>query len=162
MAELTNLETKLAEVMGLAMAAKEATRKVHGLVSEPEIKQRLTQMSAEAQETQQRCATLAGEFDGKKTAITEEARSTKSKAAEMMAIYLDEDADALDGFEFMTMAEAGEVGHWAVLGKLGENAPHVGVKELVQWALPIQERHLAEAQRISLNLAGKEDPHETA
>ena len=29
----------------------------------------------------------------------------------MMSTYLDEDSDALDGFEFLTMAEAGEVGH---------------------------------------------------
>ena len=28
----------------------------------------------------------------------------------MMGTYLDDDADALDGFEFLTMAEAGEVG----------------------------------------------------
>ena len=33
----------------------------------------------------------------------------------MMSTYLDPDADALDGFEFLTMAEAAEVGHWAVL-----------------------------------------------
>ena len=26
------------------------------------------------------------------------------------------DSDGLDGFEFLTMAEAGEDGHWAVLG----------------------------------------------
>ena len=33
----------------------------------------------------------------------------------MMQTYLDADAEALDGFEFLTMAEAGEVGHWSVL-----------------------------------------------
>ena len=33
----------------------------------------------------------------------------------MMTTYLDKDADALDGFEFLTMAEAAEVGHWSVL-----------------------------------------------
>ena len=35
MAELTNLETKLAEVTGLAMAAKDATAKVSKLVDDP-------------------------------------------------------------------------------------------------------------------------------
>ena len=39
----------------------------------------------------------------------------------MMTTYLGDDADGLDGFEFLTMAEAGEVGHWAVLGKLNES-----------------------------------------
>ena len=38
----------------------------------------------------------------------------------MMQTYLGEDADALDGFEFLTMAEAGEVGHWAIVGELDE------------------------------------------
>ena len=40
----------------------------------------------------------------------------------MMSTYLGDDADDLDGFEFLTMAEAGEVGHWSVLGKLNERA----------------------------------------
>jgi hypothetical protein len=35
----------------------------------------------------------------------------------MMSTYLGDDADALDGFEFLTMAEAGEVGHWSVVGR---------------------------------------------
>ena len=38
----------------------------------------------------------------------------------MMSTYLGSDADDLDGFEFLTMAEAGEVGHWEILGKLNE------------------------------------------
>lgn len=29
----------------------------------------------------------------------------------MMSTYLGDDSDGLDGLEFMTMAEAGEVGH---------------------------------------------------
>ena len=45
-----------------------------------------------------------------------------AQAAEMMETYLGEDADGLDGFEFMTMAEAGEVSHWAVLA--GEKDPY--------------------------------------
>ena len=40
----------------------------------------------------------------------------------MMSTYLGEDSDGLDGFEFLSMAEAGEVGHWAMLGKLSEDA----------------------------------------
>ena len=36
MAELTNLESKLAEVMGLAVAAKGATQKVKGMLDKDE------------------------------------------------------------------------------------------------------------------------------
>ena len=108
------------------------------------------------------CTELAGTFEGKKTAILEEARATKSKGADMLKIYLDEDADALDGFEFLTMAEAGEVGHWAVLQELNASAGHRGVEELTRWALPIQQRHLEGVLAGSKALAASEDPHEPA
>jgi hypothetical protein len=32
----------------------------------------------------------------------------------MMKTYLGGDADELDGFKFLTMAKAGELGHWTV------------------------------------------------
>jgi hypothetical protein len=67
----------------------------------------------------------------KKTAILEKAQETKNEASEMMSTYLSSDADDLDGFEFLTMAEAGEVGHWEILGKLNENAGESEIKELV-------------------------------
>ncbi len=159
MAELTTLEEKLAEVCGLAMAAQEATEKVEGLVEDQEIAQVLQKMREEADETERRCTELADKRNGRKTAILEQARETKSEAKEMMATYLGEDADALDGFEFLTMAEAGEVGHWAVLGKLNERAGEDELAELVEWALPIQERHLSDARDCALKLAAEEDPN---
>ena len=123
MAELTNLETKLGEVLGLAMAAQGATDKVQKLDDlKPELKQRLERMHEEAKQTEERATEVAGTFEGKKTAILEEAREVKQKATEMMSDYLDQAADALDGFEFLTMAEAGEVGHWEILKTLNERA----------------------------------------
>ena len=160
MAELTTLEEKLAEVLGLAQAAQGATEKVEGLVEDEDIAATLKQMRDEAEETEQRCTELADSRDGKKTAILEKAQETKKEATEMMSTYLGGDADGLDGFEFLTMAEAGEVGHWAVLGKLNESASESGIAELVEWALPIQERHFAEAKDGSLKLAGQKDPYE--
>lgn len=160
MAELTTLEEKLAEVLGLAQAAQGATEKVEGMVEDEEIVAKLTQMREEAEETERRCTELADARDGKKTAILEKARETKGEATEMMSTYLGEEADGLDGFEFLTMAEAGEVGHWAVLGKLNESAGEEGISSLVEWALPIQERHFAEVKDGSLKLAGKKDPYE--
>ena len=111
-------------------------------------------------ETEERCTELAGTFDGKKTAILEEAQATKTKGSEMMSTYLDEDSDALDGFEFLTMAEAGEVGHWSVLKVLATNEAQV--TELVRWALPIQRRHFDGVTQASLELAAEEDPSEPA
>ena len=159
MAEITTLEEKLAEVTGLARAAKDATEEVEGLLDGDELTQTLRQMRQEAEETEQRCSELIDQREGKKTAILEKAQETKKEAAEMMSTYLGEDSDGLDGFEFLTMAEAGEAGHWAVLGKLSEKAGEEEIGSLVQWALPIQERHVSEVKEGSLALAEREDPN---
>jgi hypothetical protein len=164
MADLTNLESKLGEVTGLAMAAQVATGRVITLTKEEdaELVAALEKMREEAAETERRCTDLVGTFEGKKTAILEEARTTKGKGAEMLKIYLDQDSDALDGFEFLTMAEAGEVGHWEVLQQMNATAGHAGVQELAAWALPIQQRHLEGARTGSKTLAANEDPNEAA
>jgi len=79
----------------------------------------------------------------------------------MMKTYLADEEEALDGFEFLTMAEAGEVGHWAIVRKLNERAQSEAVQELVEWALPIQERHFTDVRKGSLTLASRQDPNET-
>jgi len=159
---LTNLESKLGEVTGLAMAAKAATSTVTKLAQGEagDLVETLRQMAEEAAETEKRCTELGGSFEGKKTAILEEAKETKEKAASMMDIYLDEESDALDGFEFLTMAEAGEVGHWEVLGEMAKAAGRSDVEQLVEWALPIQQRHFETARAASTKLAAEEDPNE--
>jgi hypothetical protein len=161
MAELTNIESKVAEVLGLAQAAQGATEKVAGLTMDEDLKQQLQRMKQEAAETEERTTELADELDGKKTAILEAARETKQEATEMMKTYLGDDADALDGFEFLTMAEAAEVGHWQIVGKMNERANLPGLQELVQWVTPIQERHFEQSLQGSLKLAAEEDPNET-
>jgi hypothetical protein len=160
MADLTTLEEKLAEVTGLAGAAQETTKKVESLLDgdSDSLAATLRKMREEAEETESRCVELAGERDGKKTAILEKAQETKTEAVEMMRTYLGEDSDELDGFEFLIMAEAGEVGHWAILDKLNESAGEQRVGELIEWALPIQERHLTSVRDGSLELAADEDP----
>jgi coenzyme F420-reducing hydrogenase alpha subunit len=164
MAELTNLEEKLAEVTGLAMAAESAGGKVTKLTEEQDkdLVSTLKRMAAEAAETAERCERVAATFEGKKTAILDQAREVKKKAAEMMSTYLDKDADALDGFEFLTMAEAAEVGHWSVLQTLNDSAGNSEVRELVEWALPIQERHFQDVLQGSVKLAAEEDPNQKA
>jgi len=164
-AELTNLESKLGEVVGLAMAAQEAGQKVAKLAKDEgneELIGTLERMLEQARETEERGTEVAGSFDGKKTAILEEAREVKSKAQEMMKTYLDETSDALDGFEFLTMAEAGEVGHWEILDTLNKRAGNSNVSQLVAWALPIQQQHLETVRSTSLQLAADEDPNEAA
>ena len=163
MAELSNLESKLGEVVGLAMAAQEAGDKVAKLAKEggdDELVATLERMVQQAKETQERGTEVASSFEGKKTAILEEARDVKGKAQQMMKTYLDGASDTLDGFEFLTMAEAGEVGHWEILGTLSERAGNSDVSQLVGWALPIQQQHLETVRSTSLKLAAEEDPNE--
>ncbi len=111
---------------------------------------------------EERCTSLIEGFDGKKTAILEKARETKQEATEMMSTYLGEDADGLDGFEFLTMAEAGEVGHWSVVAKMNEKARNSELQEVVDWALPLQQEHFQRALDGSLKLAAEEDPRRVA
>ena len=162
MAELTTLEEKLAEVLGLAQAAQGATEKVEGMVEDEEIAATLKQMRDEAEETERRCTEVADERNGKKTAILEKAQETKGEATEMMSTYLGSDSDGLDGFEFLTMAEAGEVGHWTVLEELNRQAKHPGIRELTRMQIPIQRRHLKEAMAGTTRLAAKEDANAPA
>ena len=166
MAELTALESKIGEVLGLAMAAQDATQKVTKLVKDDgdheDLAQILQRMAQEAKETEERTTELASEIEGKKTAILEKARETKQEAKEMMSTYLGDDADALDGFEFLTMAEAGEVGHWQVVGTMNERALVPGLEQLVRWVLPIQRRHFQQTLEGSVELAADEDPNEPA
>ena len=162
MATLTNLESKLAEVLGLAMAAQDAVREVRAMLG-PEheaLAKKLARAREEARETQRRCTALASSFRGKKTAILDEAREVKREATEMREAYLADEDDPLDGFEFLTMAEAGEVGHWSIVAKLNERAGIAELRKLTDWALPIQQRHFQEVLDGSLKLAADEDPNE--
>jgi hypothetical protein len=159
---LTNLETKLGEVIGLAMAAQAATERVEKLTDDRQLAAALKKMRKEAEQAEKDGTAVAASIDGKKSKILAEARSVKTKGATMMKTYLERGSDDLDGFEFLTMAEAGEVGHWSVLRKLNEQARDQRLQELIEWALPIQERHFEEVKAGSLKLAAEEDPAEPA
>lgn len=161
MAELTNMESKIGEVLGLAQAAQKATKTIGSLVEDDGVKSTLEQMHEEAAETERRAIDIAASFDGKKTAIEEKGKETRSEAEEMMSTYLADDADGLDGLEFLTMAEAGELGHVAIVQKLNERAGNTEVQQFVEWVMPIQERHFARTQEAALVLAGQEDPNST-
>ena len=164
MAELTVLDEKVAEVLGLAQAAQAATEKVIGLVEDDGVKSTLEQMQQEAAETEQRATQLADGLEGKKTALLEKARETKGEATEMMRTYLGDDADGLDGLEFLMMAEAGELGHVEIAKTLSQRSQGESVtevRELLDWVQPIQDRHFSQTREAALTLAQQEDPDET-
>lgn len=164
MAELTVLESKLGEVLGLAMAAQDATKKVEGFVDDgnDDIKQALRRMREDAAETQQRCEDVASQFEGKKTAISDKGREVKQKVQKMMTTYLDGEKDALDGFEFLEMAEAGELGHWEIVHEVASEAGADDIVQLAEWARGVQRKHVEMTSEATLKLARDEDPHDAA
>lgn len=164
MAELTHLDEKLGEVLGLAQAAQTATKRVATLArkeKETELLEAMVRMGAEAADLQQRCEKVAGARDGMRTAITKKARETKAEVSTFMKTYL-EDAEALDGLEFLSMSEAGELAHWEILAKLNETARDRDIAKLVKHGVPLERAHVQTVREHSLRLAGAEDPLEEA
>src|SRR5215218_9510947 len=129
MAELTPLDEKLAEVLGLAQAAQQATSTVAGMEGAEDLKGVLDRMAEQAAETEQRTDGYIDTLEGRKTAIREKARETKSEAVEMMKTYLEGEEEALDGFEFLSMAEAGELCHWEIVQTMAGKLDEADVRE---------------------------------
>ena len=156
MAELTPLDEKLGEVLGLAQAAQDATKQVSGMEDAEDFDEQLERMRAEAEETERRTDRLVDSLDGKKTAIREKARETKSEAVEMMKTYLAGEDEALDGFEFLSMAEAGELCHWEIVQTMADTLSLDDVSKLADWAVEIQRGHIETVRAASLELAQQE------
>jgi hypothetical protein len=153
MADLNPLDEKLAEVLGLAQAAQTATETVSGMEDAGPFQDRLAQMREQAAETERRTDALIDGLDGKKTAIREMARETKGEATDMMRTYLEGEEEALDGFEFLSMAEAGELCHWEIVETMAEKAGATDVHELARWAVGVQRTHVEVVREASLELA---------
>ena len=156
MAELTPLDEKLGEVLGLAQAAQDATKQVSGMEDAEDFEEQLERMRAEAEETERRTDGLVDGIDGKKTAIREKARETKSEAVDMMKTYLAGEDEALDGFEFLAMAEAGELCHWEIVQTIADTLSLDDVTELADWAVEVQRGHVETVRTASLELARQE------
>lgn len=164
MSALTTLDEKLAEVLGLAQAGQAAAKKVATLARkehETDLVTVMRRMADEAKDLEERCKTVAATRDGVKTAITKKARETKAEVTDFMATYL-EDAEALDGLEFLTMAEAGELIHLEILAKLNETAKDKDIAALTKAALPVQRKHVTAVHDEAIRLAADEDPAEEA
>ncbi len=156
MAELTPLDEKLGEVLGLAQAAQNATKQVGGMEGAEDFKAALEGMGKQAAETERRTDELVDTLEGRKTAIREKARETKAEAVEMMKTYLGGEEEALDGFEFLSMAEAGELAHWEIVQKIADTIGERRVAELADWAVPVQRGHIETVREASLALAAEE------
>jgi hypothetical protein len=156
MADLTPLDEKLGEVLGLAQAAQAATERVGGMEGAEDFQAELKRMHEQAAETERRTDALVDGLEGKKTAIREKARETKSEAVGMMRTYLKDEEEALDGFEFLSMAEAGELCHWEIVQTMADTLSVDDVSRLADWAVGVQRRHVETVRAASLELAQQE------
>jgi hypothetical protein len=156
MADLKPLDEKLAEVLGLAQAAQAAADTVGSMKDADEFAEDLERMRQQAAETEQRTEELIDTLEGKKTAIRDMARETKNEATEMMKTYLSDEQEALDGFEFLSMAEAGELCHWEIVEKMSETLGADEVRSLANWAVGVQREHVQTVRHASLELAAEE------
>ena len=156
MADLTPLDEKLGEVLGLAQAAQAGTKVVSAMEGADDFQADLDRMREEAAETERRTDELVGGLEGKKTAIREKAGDTKSEAIEMMDTYLAGEEEALDGFEFLSMAEAGELCHWEIVETMSRAIDDGDVNRLATWAVGVQREHVETVRRAALTLAAEE------
>jgi hypothetical protein len=152
MADLTPLDEKLAEVLGLAQAAQRATDTVGAMEDAETFADDLRRMHEQAAETER----LVDGLEGKKTAIRDMARETKTEATDMMTTYLEGEEEALDGFEFLSMAEAGELCHWEIVEAMAGTIGADDVHKLATWAVGVQREHIEVVRKASLKLAAQE------
>jgi hypothetical protein len=156
MTDLTPLDEKLGEVLGLAQAAQTVTDTVSKMEGAGAFRDELETMGRQAEETERRTDALVDGLEGRKTAIREKARETKSEAGEMMKSYLGGEEEALDGFEFLSMSEAGELCHWEIVGEMARKIGDQATQELSEWAVPVQRGHIEIVRRAALALAAEE------
>ena len=156
MAELTPLEEKLGEVLGLAQAAQLTTKHVRGMEDGERFAEQLDRMGEEAADVERRAGELVDAIDGRKTAIREKARETKGEAVDMGKTYLGDEEEALDGFEFLSMSEAGELCHWEVIEKMAETLGRDDVRTLAGEVIAVQRTHVETVREAYLALAADE------
>ena len=161
MADLSPLDEKLGEVLGLAQASQDVARQVAKMEGADAFASDLERMEREAADTERRTDAHVDGREGVETAIREKARETKGETTDMARTYLGDEEEALDGFEFLTMAEAGELGHWEIVQTIGETLGDQRVTELATWAVGVQKGHFEGVRQAALALA-KEEAKELA
>lgn len=155
---LTVLQQKLAEVHGLAMSATVVTRKVEERLDDEGLIRELRAMREDAEETRARCVLVERILPEE---LFEEVRahatSTHETGADLLGAWFKAGTDPLRAWTFLAMGEAAEVAMWSALAALAGGAGEPNVAELVEWALPIQRRHLQVALDGAVALAAAAD-----
>jgi hypothetical protein len=156
---LSELEEKLAEGHGLAIAATSVTDKVAALVDDDLLLTELGTMHREAEETRARCLEVEGSFgEALAEALLAHANTVSEKASDLAAAWFGAGTGPLTAWSFLAMGEAGEVAVWSAVATMVRGLPDGPVAELSAWALDVQTRHLEAALAGAIRLAELSDP----
>ena len=109
MADLTPLDEKLGEVLDWPRPRRSATETIGGSRAPRGVGRRLERMRGRRPRPSAAPRSSWPRPEGRKTAIREKAHDTKGEGHGDEAEYLGGVKEALDGFEFLSMAEAGEL-----------------------------------------------------
>jgi len=142
--ELTPLQEKLGEVHGLALATPSVVARVEGRVDDEALRAELRALEVDGRDVQKRCARVAAAW-GEEAYwdVLAHAAYVERKAGALANAWFKAGTDAVQAYELLAMAEAGEVAATLSLRVLGEGDAEVA--ELAAWALAVQERHLQTA-----------------
>ena len=145
MSDLSPLQEKVGEVLGLALAAPVVVGRVEQRVADAQLLAELRTLRREAEEVQARCGAIAaGWGDETRWDVLAHGSYVERKVGELGHAWFKAATDAVQAYEFLAMAEAGEIAATAALGVLNRGG-EAAIEELVAWALPVQERHLQHA-----------------
>jgi hypothetical protein len=142
---LSPLERTLATAHGLAMAATVAVEHVEPRTPDGPLGARLRQMHDDAVETRRRCLRAErafGEEDA--TEMLAHAHKVNERGADLVGAWFKAGTEPIQAWMFLAMGEAAEVAAWRSFARLlreADGGPHP-IRKLVEWALPLQERHL--------------------
>jgi len=104
---LSELEEKLAEGHGLAIAAAVVTDKVAALVDDELLLTQLGTMHREADETRARCLEIEGSFGEELAdALLAHANTVSEKASDLAAAWFGAGTGPLTAWSFLAMGEA--------------------------------------------------------
>jgi hypothetical protein len=155
---LTELQEKLAEAHGLAIAAATTTRRVAQITPGRGLKLKLHTLHDDADDTRARCLGVEQSFGAELAdELLAHANTTKEKAADLAGAWFKAGTGPLAAWSFLAMGEAAEVAIWSALLVLASKAEAGDVLELAGWALPIQRRHLETALSGVVQLAEMRD-----
>jgi hypothetical protein len=156
---LTTVQELLAKAHGLAIAATTVADKVAARVVDANVRAELHVMQEEARRTRAWCLELEQRYeDPLAQELLHHANTADEKSSDLAGAWFKAGTGPLEALTFLAMGEAGEVAVWTALAELVRGSDDEELVALVEWALPVQERHLRVALGAIANVARLADP----